>query len=277
MPNRLLRAAWPMALVAILAVGCIVGCRRGEPTPSPRTFVLVHGAWQAPYAWNEVKADLIRAGERVVVVELAGHGSDSTDPSTIRMDTYRDQVVKAIKGAGGKVELVGHSLAGMVITAANEVVPDKIDKLIYLTCFIPSHDHPTIISWANTDSFSLLGPHLQFPGADAPLVLGVDAAALTDIFIQDGTASEKQLVVTNYRPDPLLPFLDSVNTGRAFERADKYYIHTLRDHLISPSLQNRMVAAAGIKTTYAVDASHCAAIVKPDSVAALLLTVANSK
>ncbi len=45
------------------------------------TFVLVHGAWQASYAWQKVKQELESKGQKVIVVELPAHGSDQTPPA----------------------------------------------------------------------------------------------------------------------------------------------------------------------------------------------------
>jgi len=42
--------------------------------PVAKNHVLVHGAWQAPYVWDAVKATLISEGNNVTVVELPGHG-----------------------------------------------------------------------------------------------------------------------------------------------------------------------------------------------------------
>ena len=49
-----------------------------EQQPVAVTYVLVHGAWQAPYVWDNVKATLEKNGDHVVVVELPAHGSDQS-------------------------------------------------------------------------------------------------------------------------------------------------------------------------------------------------------
>ena len=43
-----------------------------------KTFILVHGAWQAPYAWQSVQQQLESNGQKVIVIELPGHGADKT-------------------------------------------------------------------------------------------------------------------------------------------------------------------------------------------------------
>jgi len=59
--------------------------------PAKKTYVMVHGSFQAAYTWNSVKGDLEQQGNHVIVVELPGHGDDVTDPASITMDAYRDK------------------------------------------------------------------------------------------------------------------------------------------------------------------------------------------
>jgi len=98
---------------------------------SPKTFVLVHGSFQGPFAWQYVKDQLIKKGQKVVVAELPAHGEDKTAPAAVSIDVYREKVISVINPLEGKVILVGHSLAGLVISATAEKVPDKIKKLVY--------------------------------------------------------------------------------------------------------------------------------------------------
>ena len=68
-------------LIAIVAA-CASSCK-SDHFPAANTFVLVHGAWQAPYVWNSVKSQLEKAGQKVIVVELPAHGNDFTSPAAV--------------------------------------------------------------------------------------------------------------------------------------------------------------------------------------------------
>jgi pimeloyl-ACP methyl ester carboxylesterase len=109
-----------------------------EVKPAVKNYVLVRGAWQAPYVWDAVKAKLINEGNNVTVVELPGHGSDQTVPSTLTLNAYSDKVIDVMSKINGKVILVGHSLGGMIISAVAEQNPSKIEKLVYLAAYLPS-------------------------------------------------------------------------------------------------------------------------------------------
>jgi len=260
-----------LAGILVLSMGLLC-CKQSESKPAPQTFVLVHGAWQAPFVWDSVKAQLSRAGQNVVVVQLPGHGTDTTSPATITVNSYRDQIVSAINGVSGKVILVGHSLSGYAISAVEEAIPSRINKLVFLAAYIPSAG-VTPDSLANTDAQTHLG-NPKVLQAQPPL-LGINADSITPIFCPDAPAALRSAVVANYRPDPLFPFFDSVVTTTAnFGNADKYYIHTLQDEVIGINLQTRMAQKAGIVKVYSLNTSHSPFLSKPDSLTATLLTIA---
>lgn len=235
------------------------------------TYVLVHGAWQAPYVWDAVKADLESRGNQVIVVELPGHGTDQTPAHQLSLDVYRDKVIDAILKTPGRVILTGHSMGGMVITAVAEKVPGKISKLVYIGAFLPANGQ-ALVDLAFSDPDSKLGPSL-IESADR-LTLDVNADRLTDLFIHDGNAAAQKQVTDNYRAEPALPFTNKVTlTGENFGGVDKVYIKTLQDIVISPGLQDRMIAAAGIKTVYSINTSHSPFLSQPKEVGNLLLAI----
>jgi pimeloyl-ACP methyl ester carboxylesterase len=51
----------------------------------------------------------------------------------VTLDTMVDRTVAALTELPRSVVLVGHSLAGMVISAAAEKAPDRIKTLVFLT------------------------------------------------------------------------------------------------------------------------------------------------
>jgi pimeloyl-ACP methyl ester carboxylesterase len=241
------------------------------PAAKTQTYVLVHGAWQAPYVWKEVRNDLEKKGNKVIIVELPGHGKDQSLPHTLNINVYRDKVIDAINKVDDKVILVGHSMGGVVVTAVAEQIPSKIAKLVYIGAFVPTSGQ-SLGDLANTDPDSKLGPEIT-QSADK-LTLDVNRAKLTELFINDGSPAVKQLVVDNYRPEPAIPFGDKVILSKeGFGSVQKVYIKTLKDIVISPGLQDRMIATAGIKTIYSVNTSHSPFLAQPHKTAELLLKI----
>lgn len=256
--------------VAIVLTTFASGQKNEEsPIAKPQTYVLVHGAWQAPNVWDAVKSDLIQKGNKVIVVELPGHGTDKTLTHTLSMDVYRDKVVETISKVNEKVILVGHSMAGMVISAVAEKVPNKISKLVYIGAFLPASGQ-ALTDLAYSDPDSKLGPALV-PSADQ-LTLDVKKESLTDLFIHDGSQAEKDLAMAGYRPEPAIPFTNKVVlTKENFGSVEKVYIKTLQDIVISPGLQDRMITEAGIQSVFEVNTSHSPFLSQPHEVSKLLL------
>jgi pimeloyl-ACP methyl ester carboxylesterase len=266
----------PLFYSCIIAIVCLLaftGCDKdnnSHPSAS-KTFVLVHGAFQAPYAWQFVKAKLEAAGQKVVVIELQGHGQDQTPPSKISIKSYRNKVVAAITAVNGPVVLVGHSLGGAIITAVADTIPGHIEKLVYLAGFVPANNQ-SILDLTMMDPNSQFGPALV-PSADGYTV-SIPNDKIMQVFAQDGNDQVKQLLIDNNRPEPIAPQADKIFLKNpALASVPKYYIHTNQDHAITIDLQNKMAAAAGIKNVYAVDSGHCPMLTKPDEVTNILLQI----
>lgn len=265
--KKILSLALLIASVLIIFVSC---SKDGYVTPV-NTFVLVHGAWQGPYVWSAVKTELESKGQKVIIVELPGHGADTTAPRTLSINAYRDKVVAAINNTSGKVILVGHSMGGVVISAVAEQIPDRIKKLVYVGAFLPANGR-SLLDLALQDTQSLLGASL-IPSADQ-LTLDIVRPNIVSIFCQDASDEIKNLVVSNFRVEPAIPFTDkAVLTDSNFGKVEKCYINTLQDHAIGINLQNQMLAAAHISNTYSVNSGHCPFLSKPDELVNIFLTI----
>ncbi len=261
-----------LLVIAVASLGLSSFKQRTNDRASIKTFVLVHGAWQAPYAWQSVKQQLESKGERVIVIELPGHGDDQTSPAQLSIDVYRDKVVDAINNVDGKVILVGHSMGGMVVSAVAEKIPFKINKLVYIGAFVPA-DNQSLLELSMMDKQSLLGASL-IPSQDQ-LTLDVKKENLVNIFCQDATKDEQEMVMKNYRAEPAIPFTNKVHVSDAnFGSVDKYYILTTQDHAVGADLQDQMIKAANITNIYTLNSSHCPFISQPKEVTKLLIKIA---
>jgi pimeloyl-ACP methyl ester carboxylesterase len=265
-----LKQALISAILLATAVATFSYCKQ-KTNLQMKTFVLVHGAWQAPYVWATVEHQLTSAGQKVIIVELPAHGDDTTFPGRVSINAYRDKVIAAMSGVKGKVMLIGHSMGGVVVTAVAEKVPDQIEKLIYIGAFVPASGQ-SLFDLAATDKQSLLGPAIV-PSKDQ-LTLDVVHDSIVNIFCQDATPAVQELMLKNYRPEPAIPFTNKVTlTAANYGRVDKYYIHTLLDHAIGLDLQHSMVAAAKISRTYNLNTGHSPFLSQPSEVTKLLLSI----
>lgn len=262
------------SLILLTVFAALFSCNKNDdPGAQKKNYVIVPGAWSAPYAWANVKASLEKSGNTVIVVQLPSHGSDQTAPQNVSIDIYRDAVINAMNTLSGKVILVGHSLGGVVISEVAEKAPVKIEKLVYVAAFVPVSGQ-SMLDLAMTDANSVTGHHL-IPSADG-ITIDVDPDWIINGFIQDGTDDEKKLTLTNYKTEPLGPLTNEVTlTAANYGSVPKVYIKTLIDQTVSPDLQKRMLAATPeFAATYQLNTSHSPFLVKPDSVVILLTNIA---
>ncbi len=229
-------------------------------------IVLVHGAWSDARAWDQVAQRLIAAGHGVTAPDLPGHGRDQTHPSDVTLDSYVDTVIDAGEALGGPVVLVGHSMAGTVISSVAERRPDLVEHLVYLAAFLlPSSQSLYGFTQSSPGmADSALGPALR-PGDG---VLGVDPEQFVDVFCADAPVDLARQALASLRPDPLAPLGTPISiTDQRWGTVARSYVHTDLDRCVSPASQAEMVAAVGVSSTRHLDTGHLAMLARPDEVA----------
>ncbi|MFI9816314.1 alpha/beta fold hydrolase [Saccharothrix variisporea] len=87
------------------------------------TYVLVHGAWHGPWAWDRVVPVLHDAGLRTLAPDLTTGGDHGLHDDA-------KTVVAAIDRAGDDVVLVGHSYAGLVVREAADARPGLVRRVV---------------------------------------------------------------------------------------------------------------------------------------------------
>jgi pimeloyl-ACP methyl ester carboxylesterase len=182
------------------------------------------------------------------------------------LDGYVDTVIAAAEQLGAPAVLVGHSMAGTVISAVAERRPDLVEHLVYMAAFLlPSGQSLygfTQTSPGMTDS--ALGPALR-PGDG---VLGVDPDQFIDVFCADAPGDLARHALSSLRPDPLAPLGTPITVPpERWGTIGRSYIHTDRDRCVSPASQAEMVTAVGVNATQHLDAGHLAMLSHPTEVA----------
>ena len=89
-------------------------------------FLLIHGAWHGAWCWSRTIADLQKSGHRARAIDLPAQGSDQTPVANLRLQHWIDRVVDELHRFDSPPVLVGHSMAGMVITGALDAVPERV-------------------------------------------------------------------------------------------------------------------------------------------------------
>jgi pimeloyl-ACP methyl ester carboxylesterase len=257
-----------MKTLLITVVAGLFGFTALAQSTKKPTIVLVHGAWSDAQAWKAVTPVLKAKGYDVIAVNLPGHGNDTTPFTSITLQSYVDVVKKEI-GTTKNVVLVGHSMAGMVISQIAEDLPGSIKKLVYLAAYLPANGQ-SLLDLAKTDAGSHVGKFLQIDPATASA--GIKKDGVVDIFVGDATQSIQDQFANGVKPDPLAPFASPVKlSATGFGSVEKIYIYTKNDHAISLPKQQEMAKIGQVKREHTLTSSHTPFISMPQEVAAILL------
>lgn len=231
------------------------------------TYVLVHGAWADESAWSFVRNDLAQRAN-VIVVNLPAHGADNTYGVGIGLSDYVKAVSDVMAKVTGKVILVGHSMAGAVISQVAENMPGKVDKLIYVAAYLPKNGES--LQSINTAFYGNKPIEIFQFNQDFSLV-AVKKEDIPNVVCADCPAFMKDALVKYHRAEPTKGFNDVVKLTSKFAAVPKYYISTRNDNAVPYALQQKMIQANGtIRKVFEMETSHLPFVVKPQEFLSVL-------
>ena len=280
---------------------------------SKAAFVLVHGGWHNRSTWRRVTPMLEAQGFAALTLDLPGAGANAIapasssrrpfdpaafaiEPSPVAGITQEERVhavlavvEQAASLANGRVILVGHSAAGMTISAVAEQVPERLLAIVYLAGFMVPNGMALLSMLQHETMSSALAPGL-FVGDPAAIGATRINAGSTDpayrsllkaAFYADLSEAEFADAAAQLHCDepngPALALSDI--TPHRFGRVSRHYIRCARDRAIPLAGQDHMIAAVddtiGGKTiTHTLDSSHSPFASQPAALSATLNDIA---
>ena len=220
-------------------------------------------------AGRSVKSELERHGHTVVARDLPGLGEDKTPATEITLERYTQAVCNALLTEPEPVLLVGHSMAGIVISQAAERHPDRIRGLVYVSGYLLC-DGQALLQTAQEDhNMAKLEPWLIVDGA----VCSFLADKRREVFYNCCTQSDAEYASSMLVPQPLAPFVTPVHVTRErFGSVPRFYVKCLQDQALAPSLQERMLAATPCQTVVSIDTDHSPFLSTPRELVSHLLS-----
>ena len=97
----------------------------------PPTVLLFHGAWGTAAQFTATISELNRPGllppgSAVTAIDLAGRDGLGAGTAILSLASTRDAVVCKLSAESEPAILVGHAMAGFLISAVTEAVPEKV-------------------------------------------------------------------------------------------------------------------------------------------------------
>jgi pimeloyl-ACP methyl ester carboxylesterase len=267
------------------------------------TFLLVHGAWHSAAHWNKVAEELTARGHRVDALDLPGSGLTATyptayltrdqeglttEPSPIKdidLADYRDAIVQRLQELG-RSTLVGHSFGGLAITAAAETVPHLVERIVYISAYVPSQAKSGAELGALPEGATSLSGAILVGDPTVTGAMRIDPRNADPDYVENGRKALYTDVDTDeylrfaayFTPDlPLaVAFGDARGTPQRWGKLKRTFIRLSEDHTIPPALQDRMIRDADAMTpgnrfdVHTLPSSHSPFASMPDRLAETL-------
>ena len=235
-------------------------------------FVLVHGAWSSGVVWERVTPVLEAEGHAVDAVDLPGRGSSPAAPAEMTLDAYVRHVAGRVDAAGGPVVLVGHSMGGMSITGAAELVPERIARLVYVTAFLPN-DGQSLPDLAAGNPDDLVRPNLVVDQATG--LCRVREEVQRGIFFGRCSEADAALALSRRVPESLAAIQGRLRlTDERAGSVPRAYVECTLDRGITIQMQRRMQAARPCDPVLELAADHAPFYSAPGELAERLLVLA---
>ena len=237
------------------------------------TFVLVHGGGHGGWCWGPTAAALRRLGHEVHTPTLTGFGDRSHLAACANtFTTFVDDVVNLLRFEDlHDVVLVGHSMGGVVVPRVAEAVPERIDRVVWLSAAVCA------------DGETLLDTIPPSPAIAAAVTVAADGTTTTDpelildAAIHDGTPEQRRFVHDRHVPYPRHAL---VEPGRLSAFLDlglaTAYVVATDDRTVEPHVQRDLAGRLPGAALAEVPGGHDCMITRPDEVAAALVAVAGA-
>lgn len=241
-----------------------------EAAPEAARILLVHGAWCRAGSWGELPARLRALGHEVIAPDLPGHGDDPADPAAVTLADYAERLAEILR-AGPPALLVGHSMGGMAISAAAELAPEHVTRLVYVCAFLP-RDGESLLDQMKRQP-ETIRPAVR-PGPQ-PGTTALDPATALPFLAGDVPPADQEALAAALGPQPNRPQTDRIRlTPGNFGRLPRAYILCEGDQTITPALQRDMIAASPCDPVFPLPTGHFPQLSDPDRLARLLADLA---
>jgi pimeloyl-ACP methyl ester carboxylesterase len=123
----------------------------GEPDPSRKSVIFVHGAGQDHSIWLLPMHYFASHDRNVIAVDLPGHGR-SDGEALPSIETMADWLMDVLDAAGlGEAAVAGHSLGSLVALAAAARHPHRVTAIALLGTAAPMRVSGSLMSAAQND------------------------------------------------------------------------------------------------------------------------------
>ncbi|MGC8498994.1 MAG: alpha/beta hydrolase [Acidimicrobiales bacterium] len=213
-------------------------------TPRAATYVLVHGAWHGPWAFEPLTRILDERGVSWIAPALPSSHDDGDGSADLAADAA---VVVAAAVAAGPVVLVGHSYAGAVVTEAAPRL--DVREIVYIAALVPRVGESATEASRRVRVRTQLDDAMRLEGAWLTLDPELAAVALYGHLAPSDAAAQ----VARLGRQTLASFRSPRQAADV--EVPRRYLRCLEDQAIDPSLQDQMAMSCDTVIDLASDHS----------------------
>ena len=231
------------------------------------TYVFVHGAWHGGWCWKRLTRAMGATAGNVFTPTLTGLGERAHLASRdVGLETHIEDVLRVLAYEDlSNVILVGHSYAGVVVTAVADRVPHRLARLVYLDAVVPKNGQ-SLLDCAGAEFRKRIEDEVRTEGEGWRIPV---ASAERLGLVQD---EDINWVMPKLVPHPYRTFREPVDlqgsTGAALQRT---YVNCIGS---KPRGGARTPQAEGIDDYHELSTGHDAMVTAPEAVAQLLFAIA---
>lgn len=223
---------------------------------SNNIYILLHGAWHASWCWKYITPLLKQAGHKVIEHDFAGHGNNQRAFSKINLKTYIKELTTLITAQNQPVILVAHSFAGVMASQIAELMPQLIQKIIYIAAFVPENNSSLMLEakYGTTHTHTFLQPDVS----KNEMIFDLSQPEkVREVFFHLCSDDDFNFALTHLQIEPLLPMGQVVKlSADNFGKVEKQYIACTEDKGIDINNQLRMANNANIQNVVKIPSDH---------------------
>lgn len=234
------------------------------------TFLLVHGGCHGAWCWGRVIHNLQNLGHRGMALDLPGHGLDRTPRQNVTFNNYIEKLCEFIEEKDlSNLVLVGHSLAGIILSEVASKFPERIQHLIYLAGFVLDEGESGIeIIPANRRQ-----EYLDMANQSPENSISMDFETVHWRFLNDLDRENALKIYARLTPQPFGVYLQASSVSLASLSQRLTYIICTNDHTMSYKLCT-LLAKKLVGDTYEIESDHDAMLSHPEELTDLLIRIA---
>jgi len=234
------------------------------------TFMIIHGAWSAGWAWKKLRPLLRERGHEVFTPTCTGLGDRAHQAGPeVSLDTHIEDMLAVLEFEDLRdVVLVGHSYGGMVATGVADRAAARLSQRVYLDAFVPADGQSV---------FDLIPPKARERNEAQARDEGHGWLLPPNPLPPDTDAGDVEWALPRRRMQPIKAFSTPVRLGGAANALPRSYIYCTRSgpgDVFRPFAERARADAAW--RYFELDASHNPHITMPATLAELLHRIAST-